>query len=106
MCVYHKLIPETFANLIVLVPEKVTMRMKTQKPACPPKPTDLAQRVRSLMAQKDDAEREFAPRRKTDVTQSMYVLPSRGDAKSQITNEASSRSYEDLDIPFIDDDED
>uniref|UniRef100_A0AAQ4RH87 Myosin IXb n=1 Tax=Gasterosteus aculeatus aculeatus TaxID=481459 RepID=A0AAQ4RH87_GASAC len=97
---------DSLGSLDSEVPEKVTMRMKTQKPACPPKPTDLAQRVRSLMAQKDDAEREFAPRRKTDVTQSMYVLPSRGDAKSQITNEASSRSYEDLDIPFIDDDED
>ncbi|KAF3858023.1 hypothetical protein F7725_011224 [Dissostichus mawsoni] len=33
---------------------KVTMRSKTQKPNCPPKPADLAQRVRSLMAQTGD----------------------------------------------------
>ncbi|KAM8850087.1 unconventional myosin-IXb isoform 3-T3 [Spinachia spinachia] len=92
------------------VPEKVTMRLKTQKPACPPKPADLAQRVRSLMAEKHEAESESAPRRKADATQSMYVLPSRDDTtagvESQITNKASRRSYDDLDIPFIDDDED
>ncbi|KAL6104021.1 uncharacterized protein ACO6RY_13840 [Pungitius sinensis] len=102
---------DSLGSLDSEVPQKVTMRLKTQKPACPPKPPDLAQRVRSLMAQKDDAEREFAPRRKTDVTQSMYVLPSRDDpspdaVESQITNKASSRHFDDLDIPFIDDDED
>lgn len=80
------------------------MRLKTQKPECPPKPPDLAQRVRSLMALTDDAQREFAPGRKTDVTQSMCFLPSQG--KPQITSKTSSGTFEDLDIPYIDEDED
>ncbi|XP_068426009.1 unconventional myosin-IXb isoform X2 [Clinocottus analis] len=79
------------------VPGKVTMRLKTQKPDCPPKPADLAQRVRSLMAQKDGA-------------QSMYFLPSLADpspdSKPQITNNTSMRNFDDLDIPYIDEDED
>lgn len=92
-----------------LVPEKVTMRLKTQKPNCPPKPADLAQRVRSLMAQKhDDARTEFAPGRKTDVTKSMCSLPSPAkpspDNKPQITNNTSKWNFDDLDIPYIDED--
>ncbi|XP_056276289.1 unconventional myosin-IXb isoform X2 [Pseudoliparis swirei] len=91
------------------VPEKVTMRLKTQKPNCPPKPADLAQRVRSLMAQKhDDAQTEFAPGRKTDVTKSMCSLPRPAkpspDNKPQITNNTSKWNFDDLDIPYIDED--
>ncbi|TNN58068.1 Unconventional myosin-IXb [Liparis tanakae] len=89
--------------------EKVIMRLKTQKPNCPPKPADLAQRVRSLMAQKhDDAQTEFTPGRKTDVTKSMCYLPSPADPspdnKPQITNSTSKWNYDDLDIPYIDED--
>ncbi|XP_068593676.1 unconventional myosin-IXb isoform X2 [Cebidichthys violaceus] len=91
---------------------KVTMRLKSQKPDCPPKPADLAQRVRSLMFPIDnDAQREFAPGRMTDVTQSMCFLPDQDrpsppEDQPQITNKTSSRSFDDLDIPYIDEDED
>ncbi|XP_030259724.1 unconventional myosin-IXb isoform X2 [Sparus aurata] len=88
---------------------KVTMRLKTQKPNCPPKPSDLAQRVRSLMAQTDE-QREFAPGQKTDVTQSMCFLPSQDNPsltdKPQITSKSLNGSFDHLDIPYIDEDED
>ncbi|XP_042353404.1 unconventional myosin-IXb [Plectropomus leopardus] len=90
-------------------PEKVTMRLKTQKPVCPPKPPDLAQRVKSLMALADDAEREFASGQKTDVTQYMCFLPSQDPSpkgKPQINTKTSNGNFDDLDIPYIDDDED
>ncbi|XP_033506552.2 unconventional myosin-IXb isoform X1 [Epinephelus lanceolatus] len=92
------------------VPAKVTMRLKTQKPECPPKPPDLAQRVRSLMAQTSDAHKEFASGRKTDVTQSMCFLPSLDSpsplSEPQITSKTFKGSFDDLDIPYIDEDED
>ncbi|XP_031720850.1 unconventional myosin-IXb isoform X2 [Anarrhichthys ocellatus] len=94
---------DILGSLDLEVPRKVTMRLKTQKPDCPPKPADLAQRVRSLMSPIDDAQREFAPGRMTDVTQSMCFLP---DNQPQITNKTSNRRFEDLDIPYIDEDED
>ncbi|XP_036939021.1 unconventional myosin-IXb isoform X1 [Acanthopagrus latus] len=88
---------------------KVTMRLKTQKPDCLPKPPDLAQRVRSLMAQTDE-QREFAPGQKTDVIQSMCFLPSQDNPsltdKPQITSKSLNGSFDDLDIPYIDEDED
>lgn len=72
------------------------MRSKAQKPNCPPKPPDLAQRVRSLMAQSDD-------------DQPMCFLPSPDSPpltdKPQDPNKTISRSFEDLDIPFIDEEE-
>lgn len=91
-----------------LLPAKVRMRSKTQKPECPPKPPDLAQRVRSLMAlTRDD---EFTPGRRTDATQSMCFLPSHDSSsptrRTQTTSAAFSGSFDDLDIPFIDEDED
>lgn len=93
-----------------LLPGKVTMRLKTQKPDCPPKPPDLAQRVKSLMAQTDDEQREFAPGQKTDVTQSMCFLPSQDNSspteKPQDTSKTFNGSLDDLDIPYIDEDED
>ncbi|XP_074507892.1 unconventional myosin-IXb isoform X2 [Sebastes fasciatus] len=91
------------------VPGKVTMRLKTQKPDCPPKPPDLAQRIRSLMALTDDAQSEFAPGQKRDVTQSMCFLPiQEGPSptdKPQLTSKPFNGSYDDLDIPYIDEDE-
>ncbi|XP_062259961.1 unconventional myosin-IXb isoform X1 [Platichthys flesus] len=73
---------------------RVTMRLKTPKPDCPVKPPDLAQRVRSLMAQTN----EFTPGRGTGVTQSMIFL-------SSPDNPSANGSFEDLDIPYIDEDE-
>lgn len=86
------------------------MRSKTQKPNCPPKPPDLAQRVRSLMAQSDDDQRAFSQGQKTDVTQPMCFLPSPDSPpstdKPQDASKAINRSFEDLDIPYIDEEED
>ncbi|XP_034065600.1 unconventional myosin-IXb isoform X1 [Gymnodraco acuticeps] len=88
---------------------KVTMRSKTQKPNCPPKPADLAQRVRSLMAQTGDALGGFTPGQKTDATKSMCFRPSPDspspDDKPQIISKSFKGSYDDLDIPYIDNDE-
>lgn len=86
------------------------MRLKTQKPDCPPKPPDLAQRVKSLMAQTDDEWKEFSPGQKTDVTQSMCFLPSQDNPsptdKPLDTSKTFNGILDDLDIPFIDGDED
>lgn len=98
-----------------LILGKVTLR-NTQKPACPQKPADLAERVRSLMAQTDDEQREFKSAEflpgHTDVTQSMCFLPSQdsldssASGKSQLTSRAHNGSFDDLDIPYIDEEED
>uniref|UniRef100_A0A3B4XCH9 Myosin IXb n=1 Tax=Seriola lalandi dorsalis TaxID=1841481 RepID=A0A3B4XCH9_SERLL len=97
-------------NLIFLLPGKVTMRLKTQKPDCPHKPPDLAQRVRSMMAQADDEQTGFTSGQKTDVTQFMCFLPSQDNPsptdKPQVTSKTFNGSFDDLDIPFIDEDED
>ncbi|XP_023281160.1 unconventional myosin-IXb-like isoform X2 [Seriola lalandi dorsalis] len=89
---------------------KVTMRLKTQKPDCPHKPPDLAQRVRSMMAQADDEQTGFTSGQKTDVTQFMCFLPSQDNPsptdKPQVTSKTFNGSFDDLDIPFIDEDED
>lgn len=86
------------------------MQSKTQKPNCPPKPPDLAQRVRSLMALSDDEQREFTPGQKTDVTQSMCFLPSQDNSsptgEHQNSRKSLTGSLDDLDIPYIDEDED
>ena len=84
------------------------MRLKTKKPDCPPKPPDLAQRVRSLMAQTDE-QREFTLGQKKDVTQSMCFLPSQDTPsskdQSQITGKSFNGSFDDLDIPYIDEED-
>ncbi|XP_041804694.1 unconventional myosin-IXb isoform X2 [Chelmon rostratus] len=89
---------------------KVTMRLKTQKPICPLKPPDLAQRVRSLMAQTYDEQVQFIPGQKAAVTQSMCFLPSQDNAsptdKPQITSKTLNGSFDNLNIPYIDEDED
>ncbi|XP_034558738.1 unconventional myosin-IXb [Notolabrus celidotus] len=89
---------------------KVTMRSKTQKPECPPKPPDLAERVRSLMALSFDDQLEFRQGQKPDVTQPMCFLPSQDNPsptdRPQDASKSINRSFEDLDIPYIDEDED
>ncbi|XP_071346328.1 unconventional myosin-IXb isoform X1 [Trachinotus anak] len=89
---------------------KATMRLKTQKPDCPHKPPDLAQRVRSLMAQTDDEQTGFTSGQKTDVTQFMCFLPSQDNSsptdKPQVASKTFNGSLDDLDIPYIDEDED
>lgn len=86
------------------------MRLKAQKPDCPQKPPDLAQRVKSLMALADDELGGFTSGRKTDVSKSMCFLASPESpsqtGESTITSKYLSRSFDDLDIPYIDEDED
>lgn len=74
------------------LPGKNAVQLKTQKPECPRKPPDIMQRVQSLT---------------TDVTQSKC----RQDKSSQlnqpqVTRKTFSGSLDDLDIPFIDEDDD
>nr|XP_046264659.1 unconventional myosin-IXb isoform X2 [Scatophagus argus] len=89
---------------------KATMRVKTQKPDCSSKPPDLAHRIRSVIAQMDDVQIEFAPGEEADVTQSMCFLPSQDSTsptnKTQITSKTLNASFDNLDIPYIDEDED
>lgn len=86
------------------------MRLKTKKPECPLKPPDLAERIRSLMAQTNDEGRAFTSGQRAGVTQSMCFLPCQEDTSStdkpQVTSNTLSRSFDDLDIPYIDEDED
>lgn len=83
------------------------LRLRTQRPECPPKPPDLAQRVRSLINLKNNE--EITPEHRTDVTQSMCYLPSDDTTsptrRTQITS-SQKGSFDDLDIPYIDEDED
>ncbi|XP_069013900.1 unconventional myosin-IXb isoform X2 [Embiotoca jacksoni] len=81
----------------------VTTQLKTQKPACPHKPPDLAQRFRSLMAQTDDECRKLTSEQRTDVTQSMCFLPSQETPSSN--NKTLNGNFDNLDIPFIDEEE-
>ncbi|XP_008274023.1 unconventional myosin-IXb isoform X2 [Stegastes partitus] len=89
---------------------KANVQLKTRKPDCPQKPPDLAQRVRSLMALTDNEQRELTSGQKTDVTQSMCFLPSQDTpiqtSKPQDTGKTLNGSFDDLDIPYIDEDED
>lgn len=86
------------------------MQLKTQRPDCPQKPPDLAQRVRNLMALSDNEQTELTSGQNTDVTQSMCFLPSQDTpvptSEPQDTNKALNGSFDELDIPYIDEDED
>lgn len=86
------------------------MQLKTQRPKCPQKPPDLAQRVRNLMALSDNEQTELTSGQSTDVTQPT-CFPSNQDtpvptSKPQDTNKTLNGSFDDLDIPYIDEDED
>ncbi|MED6260847.1 hypothetical protein ATANTOWER_030193, partial [Ataeniobius toweri] len=80
---------------------RATKLLKTLKPECPAKPADLAQRFRTHIEQ-----RRLTSGQTTDVTQSTCRLsiqdtPS-SDDKQQITSKNFNRTFDDLDIPFID----
>lgn len=97
-----------FICLMFLFQGKVAMQVKTQKPDCPHKPSDLAQRVRSLMAQSDDEQRELTSGQETNVAPSMCFLPSQDPPspanKPQVKKKTLNGSFDDLDIPYIDED--
>ncbi|KAM9844841.1 unconventional myosin-IXb isoform 2-T3 [Aulostomus maculatus] len=84
----------------------------SQGPACPRKPSDLAQRVHSLMAERDDAQNEFTPTEtlpgdEPNVTQHRCSRPSPdvSDPSTTVRTQISG-SFDDLEIPYIDEDED
>ncbi|XP_005476654.1 unconventional myosin-IXb isoform X2 [Oreochromis niloticus] len=79
--------------------------VKTQKPDCPPKPADLTQRVRHLMVQSDHEQKKFTSGEKADVIQPSVNTPSPA-SKPQIASKKFNGSSDDLDIPYIDEDED
>uniref|UniRef100_A0A3Q1GTE7 Myosin IXb n=1 Tax=Acanthochromis polyacanthus TaxID=80966 RepID=A0A3Q1GTE7_9TELE len=89
---------------------KVKVQLKTQRPNCPHKPPDLAQRVRNLMALSDNEQTELTSGQNTDVMQSMCFLPNQDApvpaSKPQDTSKTLNGSFDDLDIPYIDEDED
>ncbi|KAL3988723.1 WAP, Kazal, immunoglobulin, Kunitz and NTR domain-containing protein [Sarotherodon galilaeus] len=84
---------------------KSITHVKTQKPDCPPKPAYLTQRVRHLMVQSDHEQKEFTSGEKADVIQPSVDTPSPA-SKPQIASKKFNGSSDDLDIPYIDDDED
>ncbi|XP_046882731.1 unconventional myosin-IXb isoform X4 [Hypomesus transpacificus] len=88
-----------------------------QRPECPFKPADLAERVRALTGKPGGQTVRSTPgsqsRRRTDVTQSLCIVSGQGEltdpfsASSTPNNQSTiktSRSFDDLDIPFIDED--
>ncbi|XP_017266569.1 unconventional myosin-IXb isoform X2 [Kryptolebias marmoratus] len=74
--------------------------LKTQKPDCPHKPADLAQRVRNVMVQTDTEQRGLTSGRSTNGTETA------GQEASPSTSKPFNGSADDLDIPYIDEDED
>ncbi|XP_047446077.1 unconventional myosin-IXb isoform X2 [Mugil cephalus] len=87
---------------------KMTVQVKTQIPDCPHKPPDLAQRVRTLMADSDHEQREFTSRQQEDVNLSMCFLPSQDPLPAANSPQGKRKtlngSFDDLDIPYIDED--
>lgn len=82
------------------LPGKVTMQLKTQKLECPHKPPDTMQRVQSVTVQTDDV---FPP----DVSRSTCRQENPSETnKPQVATKTFSGSLDDLDIPYIDEDED
>ncbi|KAM9322226.1 unconventional myosin-IXb isoform 2-T2 [Pholidichthys leucotaenia] len=89
---------------------KISNQSKTQKPDTPHKPIDLAQRVRRLMAQRENEQRTITSGQKEDVNQPVCFLPSHDTptptTKPQDTQNTFNGSFDDLDIPYIDENED
>ncbi|XP_028282689.1 unconventional myosin-IXb isoform X2 [Parambassis ranga] len=89
---------------------KTSMQLKTQKSECSGKSPDLAQRVRSLVAQTDDEQKELTIGQNTSTTTSMCFLPcpdtrATPTSKPQVPKKALNGSFDDLNIPYIDEDE-
>lgn len=84
---------------------KPITHVKTQEPDLPPKPADLTQRIRHLMVQRDHEQKEFTSGEKADVIQPRKDTPSPASTP-QIASKKFNGSSDDLDIPYIDEDED
>ncbi|XP_015245227.1 PREDICTED: unconventional myosin-IXb-like isoform X1 [Cyprinodon variegatus] len=89
---------------------KLTKSSKTLKPECPAKPADLAQRFRRRIAEAQMEQRQITSGQNTDVTHSTRPLPrqeiSSSDDTQQTTSKTLNGSFDDLDIPYIDEVED
>uniref|UniRef100_A0A3Q2D9H0 Myosin IXb n=1 Tax=Cyprinodon variegatus TaxID=28743 RepID=A0A3Q2D9H0_CYPVA len=90
--------------------QKLTKSSKTLKPECPAKPADLAQRFRRRIAEAQMEQRQITSGQNTDVTHSTRPLPrqeiSSSDDTQQTTSKTLNGSFDDLDIPYIDEVED
>lgn len=79
---------------------------KTLKPERSVKPPDLAKRVRTRLAQTNAEKRGLTSGQSADVTQSIKSLPSHdtssSDDNQQLTSKNFNGSFDDLDIPYID----
>lgn len=75
-----------------------------QKPKTPYKPPGLAERVRSLIAQTSMQQEELTSEPETDDTESMCSHPKQDGPSSN--KQTLNGSFDDLDIPYIDDEED
>lgn len=106
LCVTKWLKPNMFTDLMSLLAGRMTMQLKTQKPDCLYKPADPAQKVRTLMAQRDTEEKELTSGQNTDAIQSICQDTPLPADKSQVTSKNVNGSFEDMDIPYIDEDED
>lgn len=98
-----------FPNQMFLSTGKISLQLKIQKSEGPGKSPDLAQRVRSLVAQTDDEQKELTMGQNTSTTTSMCFLPCPDThapaSKPQAPKKALNGSFADLDIPYIDEDE-
>lgn len=72
------------------------MRLSKKMPDSPTNPTDLAQRVRTLRAQTDDEQLQFFPSEPLHSPKS----------KNKLSTTEQQGSFDHLDIPYIDEDED
>lgn len=83
---------------------------KTLKPERPAKPPDLAKRLRTRLAQTNAEQRGLISGQSADITQSTKTPPSQdsssSDDKQQLTSKDFNGSFDDLDIPYIDEAED
>lgn len=95
-----------FTSLMSLLPGKAAMRSKAQKLDSPAKPSGAAQDL----VHTDAEQREFAPGQTTDVAESMCFLPSPDspspNEKPRMTGNTVNGSLDNLDIPYIDEEED
>ncbi|KAF7661877.1 hypothetical protein LDENG_00252380 [Lucifuga dentata] len=88
---------------------KVTKQLTSHKPDCPPKPPEAAHTVKCMIDKADV--RDCQPGHITEATQSTCSVTGQDktftsslDRKSQLTCKSFSRSFDDLDIPYIDED--
>ncbi|KAM6948221.1 LOW QUALITY PROTEIN: unconventional myosin-IXb [Aplochiton taeniatus] len=97
---------------------RTKMTLNMQVPECPPKPADLAERMRSttglIDGQNVRTPAESQPTRRKIVTQSLCIIPgqdhctgslSRSTSTNKVQGKSFDESYDDLDIPYIDEDD-